>query len=186
MLAPAPAAAQSALLPGELRPSVPAQSDTLQADQSTQPAQSGDQGGNGPLFGPSLYGVPPESGAGQYGFVSVGNRKLKVKVRPGGAPGQATAVVNGATLRATTAMLGTAALRPPARLRRRGFFAGLPRAEEVVVRPLNLPPDFVVVPPIVPLRQAVIDSGPPAFMPAPSGSCRLWSSQAGGIRTLST
>jgi hypothetical protein len=93
MLAPAPAVAQSALLPGELRPSVPAQSDTAQADpsaqadQSAQPALSGDQGGNGALFGPSLYGVPPESGAGQYGFVSVGNRKLKVRVRPGGEPG---------------------------------------------------------------------------------------------------
>jgi hypothetical protein len=173
MLAPAPAAAQSALLPGELRPSVPAQSDTLQADQSAQPAQSGDQGGNGPLFGPSLYGVPPESGAGQYGFVSIGNRKLKVKVRPGGAPGQATAVVNGATLRATTAMLGTAALRPPARLRRRGFFAGLPRAEEVVVRPLNLPPDFVVVPPIVPLRQAVIDPNPFGPTGVHAGAFRL-------------
>jgi hypothetical protein len=160
MLAPAPAVAQSALLPGELRPSVPAQSDTAQSDQSAQSAQSGDQAGNGPLFGPSLYGVPPESGAGPYGFVSVGNRKLKVKLRPGGAPGAATAVLNGATLRATTAMLGTAALRPPARLKRRGFFAGLPRAEEVVVRPLNLPPDFVVVPPLVPLRLAAIDLNP--------------------------
>ena len=80
MLASGPAAAQSALYPGELRPSVTGQSDVAQL------GQSGGQAGNGALFGPSLYGVPPESGAGRVGFVSVGDRKVKVKIRPGGPP----------------------------------------------------------------------------------------------------
>ncbi len=86
MLALAPAAAQSALFPGELRPSVPGQSDLAALDQ-TGGQTSSQTGNNSTLFGPSLYGAPPsESGAGQFGFVSVGNRKVKVKLRPGGTP----------------------------------------------------------------------------------------------------
>src|SRR6266851_3625179 len=151
MLASGPAAAQSALYSGELRPSVSGQSDTAQL------GQSGAQTGNGALFGPSLYGVPPESGAGRVGFVSIGDRKLKVKIRPGGPP---TAPVAGkATLRVAPALLGTAAMRPPTRLKRRGFLVDLPRAIELQ-RPLTVPPNFVIEPPIAPLRQSLIDLNP--------------------------
>jgi hypothetical protein len=156
MLAPAPAAAQSALYPGELRPSVPGQSDVAAIDQGG--GQTSGQSGNSTLFGPSLYGVPPpEPGAGQFGFVSVGNRKVKVKVRPGGQP--TAPVADRATLRVAPALLGTAAVRPPSRLKRRGFLVDLPRAIELQ-RPLAVPPNFVIEPPIVPLRQSVIDLNP--------------------------
>jgi hypothetical protein len=148
MFAPVPAAAQ--LFPGELRSSV-------EGADSAQPGQSG--AGAGTLAGPSFYGTPPESGAGRFGFVSVGGRKLKVKVRPGYTPPGASPVPGRATLPVSPAQLGTAAVRPPSRLKRRGFLLDLPRAVELQ-RPLNVPPNFVVEPPIVPLRQSVIDLNP--------------------------
>jgi hypothetical protein len=148
MFAPVPAAAQ--LFPGELRPSA-------EGADSAQPGQPG--AGAGTLAGPSLYGTPPESGAGRFGFVSVGGRKLKVKVRPGYTPPGAAPVPGRATLPVAPAQLGTAAVRPPSRLGRRGFLLDLSRAVEFQ-RPLNVPPNFVVEPPIVPLRQTVIDLNP--------------------------
>jgi hypothetical protein len=154
MLASVPAAGQSALFPGELRPSVPGQSDIGQLDQSGE--QNNGQTGNGSLFGPSPYSTSPESGAGTLGFVSIGNRKVKVKVKPGSPP--AAPVADRATLLANPAQLGTAALRPKSRLRKGGL-VDLPRAVELQ-RPLNLPPDFVIVPPIAPLRQFVVDLNP--------------------------
>ena len=114
MFAPVPAAAQ--LFPGELRPSA-------EGADSAQPGQPGAGGGAGTLAGPSLYGTPPESGAGRFGFVSVGGRKLKVKVRPGYTPPGAAPVPGRATLPVAPAQLGTAAVRPPSRLGRRGLSA---------------------------------------------------------------
>lgn len=154
MLASVPAAGQSALFPGELRPSVPGQSDIGQLDQSGE--QTNGQTGNGSLIGPSLYSTSPETGAGTSGFVSIGNRKVKVKVKPGSPP--AAPVADRATLLANPAQLGTAALRPKSRLRKGGLL-DLPRAVELQ-RPLNVPPDFVIVPPIAPLRQLVVDLNP--------------------------
>jgi Putative beta-barrel porin 2 len=153
IFAPVPAAAQ--LFPGELRPSV-------EGADSAQPGQSGGQTstgiGSGLLSGPSLYGAP-ESGAGRFGFVSVGDRKLKVRVRPGYTPPGTVPIAGRATLRVAPAQLGTTAVRPPSRLKRRGFLLDPSRAVELQ-RPLNLPPNFVVEPPIVPLRQSVIDLNP--------------------------
>jgi hypothetical protein len=149
MLASAPAAGQ--LLPGELRPTVTGQADVGQLGQTG--GQAGGLTGNANLFGPPVY----ESGAGRYGFVSVGNRKVKVKIKPGSPP--TTPVPDKATLLANPGMLGTAALRPKTRLQRRGGQAELPRAVELQ-RPLNLPPDFVIVPPITPLRRTVIELNP--------------------------
>jgi hypothetical protein len=159
MLASMPAAGQSVLFPGELRPSVSGQSDTDAFGQTNTQSggQASSQPGGAGLYGPPVYGAPGESGAGQYGFVSVGNRKVKVKIKPG-APPPAPAP-DKATLVASPAQLGTAALRPKTRLNRKGYVLEQSRAVELQ-RPLNLPPDFVVVPPIVPLRQSVIDLTP--------------------------
>jgi hypothetical protein len=150
MSAPVPAAAQ--LFPGELRPSV-------EGADSVQPSQSGAGAGTGTLAGPSPYGTPPESGGGRFGFVSVGGRKLKVKVRPGYTPSGVAPIPDKSTLPVAPAQLGTAAVRPPSRLKRRGFLLDLPRAVELQ-RPLNVPPNFVIEPPIVPLRQTVLDLNP--------------------------
>ena len=155
MFAPVPAAAQ--LFPGELRPSAAGQPD------GAQPGQAGNPPGGLPdspgLVGPPLYGAPPESGSGMTGFVSIGDRKLRVKVRPGYMPRGAAPVAGKATLPVAPAQLGTNAQRPPSRLKRRGFLIDLPRAVELQ-RPLNVPPYFVIEPPIVPLRQSVIDLNP--------------------------
>jgi hypothetical protein len=155
MFAPVPAAAQ--LFPGELRPSAAGLPD------DAQPAQTGNPPGGLPdspgLSGPPLYGAPPESGSGMTGFVSIGDRKLRAKVRPGYIPRGATPVAGKATLPVAPAQLGTTAQRPPSRLKRRGFLLDLPRAVELQ-RPLNVPPYFVIEPPIVPLRQSVIDLNP--------------------------
>jgi hypothetical protein len=154
IFAPAPAAAQ--LFPGELRPSV-------EGADGAQPGQSGGQTStsidSGTLSAPSLYGTPPESGAGRFGSVSVGGRKLKVKLRPGYTPAGAVPTPDRATLPVAPAQLGTVAVRPPSRLKRRGFLLDLPRAVELQ-RPLNVPPNFVIEPAIVPLRQSVIDLNP--------------------------
>ena len=103
------------LFPGELRPSVTGQDP---ADFSHTPDPTA-----GPT--PSQLGITttlplpfPESGAGRSGFVSAGNRKVKVKLKPGQAPPPPTP--DPATLIATPAQLGTAALRPKTRLNRRG------------------------------------------------------------------
>jgi hypothetical protein len=159
MLASMPAAGQSVLFPGELRPSVAGQSDIDAFGQTNNQSggQTSSQPGGAGLYGPPVYGAPGETGAGQYGFVSVGNRKVKVKIRPGGPP--PAPVPDKATLVASPAQLGTAALRPKTRLNRKGYVLEQSRAVELQ-RPLNLPPDFVVVPPIVPLRQSVIDLTP--------------------------
>jgi hypothetical protein len=159
MLASMPAAGQSVLFPGELRPSVSGQSDTDAFGQTNNQSggQTSSQAGGAGLYGPPVYGAPGETGAGQYGFVSVGNRKVKVKIRPGGPP--PAPAPDKATLVASPGQLGTAALRPKTRLNRKGYVLEQSRAVELQ-RPLNLPPDFVVVPPIVPLRQSVIDLTP--------------------------
>jgi hypothetical protein len=165
MLAPVPATAQSTLFPEELRPSVPEQSDTTGQTGGQSGSQSGSASeglfGTPSLFGPSLYGVPPpETGSGVTGFVSIGGRKVKVKVRPGVTPAAVTPVPGKATLRVTPAQLGTNALRPPTRLGRRGILLDLPRAVELQ-RPLSILPNyFVIEPPIAPLRQSVIDLTP--------------------------
>jgi hypothetical protein len=164
MSAPPPAMAQSTLFPGELRSSVSEQSDTTTSGQASGNAsgtQSGGLFGTPSLFGPSLYGVPPpETGSGATGFVSVGGRKVKVKVRPGVTPSTVTPVAGKATLPVTPSQLGTNALRPPIRLGRRGILLDAPRAIELQ-RPLNILPNyFVIEPPIAPLRQSVIDLNP--------------------------
>jgi hypothetical protein len=74
-------------------------------------------------------------------------------------PRGAAPVAGKATLPVAPAQLGTTAQRPPSRLKRRGFLIDLPRAVELQ-RPLNVPPYFVIEPPIVPLRQSVIDLNP--------------------------
>ena len=75
VFAPVPAAPQSALDPGELRPSVSGQSDGTELGQASNP--SAGSPGSPSLPGPPLYGAPTESGSGMTGFVSIGNRKLK-------------------------------------------------------------------------------------------------------------
>jgi hypothetical protein len=154
LLASLPARGQSVLFPGELRPSVTGQ-DAAQASHTSDPTA-------GPT--PSQLGITttgplpfPESSAGRTGFVSVGNRKVQVKLKPGQAP--PPPVPDKATLIATPAQLGTAALRPKTRLNRRGVVLDPARAVELQ-RPIPLPPDFVLVPPITPLRQARIDLTP--------------------------
>ena len=157
VFAPVPAAPQSALDPGELRPSVSGQSDGTELGQASNP--SAGSPGSPSLPGPPLYGAPTESGSGMTGFVSIGNRKLKVRLRPGYTPPGAVPVAGKETLRVTPAQLGTTALRPLSRLNRRGFLVDLPRAV-ALQRPLNVPPNFVIEPPIVPLRPYVIDLNP--------------------------
>ncbi len=152
MLASVPATGQSVLFPGELRPSL-SDADSGQAAQTTD--QSTSQPGSGSLLPPVLTPPTPESGAGRYGFVSVGGRKVKVKLRPGSAPAPGTLPDKGA-LPATPAQLGTAALRPKTRLARKGYVLDPSRAVELQ-RPISLPPDFLIVPPISPLRQARLD-----------------------------
>jgi hypothetical protein len=155
MLASVPATGQSVLFPGELRP-------TLSDSDSGQPLQPSDQSttqpGNNSLVPPVLVPPTPESGAGRYGFISVGDRKVKVKLRPGSPPPPGTMPDRGA-LSATPAQLGTAALRPKTRLARKGYVLDPTRAVELQ-RPISLPPDFLIVPPISPLRQARIDLTP--------------------------
>jgi hypothetical protein len=163
-----PARGQSVLFPGELRPSVTGQDP---ADFSHTPDPTA-----GPT--PSQLGITttvplpfPESGAGRSGFVSVGNRKVKVKLKPGQAPPPPTP--DPATLIATPAQLGTAALRPKTRLNRRGVLLDPTRAVELQ-RPIPLPPDFVLVPPITPLRQQRIDATPFAPVGVHAGTYYLY------------
>jgi hypothetical protein len=129
VFAPVPAAPQSALDPGELRPSV-------ELGQASDPS-AGPPSSPG-LLGPPLYGTPAESGGGMTGFVTIGNRKVKVRVRPGYTPPGAVPVADRATLRVSPAQLGTTAVRPPSRLKRRGFLIDPPRAVELQ-RPISLP-----------------------------------------------
>jgi hypothetical protein len=154
LFASLPARGQSVLFPGELRPSVTGQdpadfSHTSDPTAGPTPSQLG-IGTAGPL-------PFPESSAGRSGFVSVGNRKVKVKLKPGQpVPPPAP---DAATLVATPAQLGTAALRPKTRLIRRGILLDPARAVELQ-RPLPLPPDFVIVPPITPQRQLRVEVAP--------------------------
>jgi hypothetical protein len=168
LLASLPARGQSVLFPGELRPSVTGQDP---ADFSHTPDPTA-----GPT--PSQFGITttvplpfPESGAGRSGFVSAGNRKVRVKLKPGQAPPPPTP--DPATLVATPAQLGTAALRPKTRLNRRGYVLDPTRAVELQ-RPIPLPPDFVIVPPITPLRQQRIDLTPFAPVGVHAGSYYLY------------
>jgi hypothetical protein len=168
LLASLPARGQSVLFPGELRPSVTGQDP---ADFSHTPDPTA-----GPT--PSQLGITttlplpfPESGAGRSGFVSAGNRKVKVKLKPGQAPPPPTP--DPATLIATPAQLGTAALRPKTRLNRRGVLLDPTRAVELQ-RPIPLPPDFVLVPPITPLRQMRLDPTPFAPVGVHAGTYYLY------------
>jgi hypothetical protein len=159
MLASMPAAGQSVLFPGELRPSVSGQSDTdvLGQNNTQSGSQTPGQPGNPGLYGVPIDAVPEESGAGRSGFLSGGNRKVNAKVKPGAPP--PPPVPGGATLTVSPSQLGTAALRPRTRFNRKGYVLEPTRAAQLEL-PLNVPPDFVIVPPIVPLRRSVIDLTP--------------------------
>jgi hypothetical protein len=165
LLASLPARGQPVLFPGELRPSVTGQDP---ADFSHTPDPTA---GPTPSFGTTTPLPVPESGAGRAGFVSVGNRKVKAKLKPGQPPPPPTP--DRATLIATPAQLGTAALRPKTRLIRRGNVLEPARAVELQ-RPIPLPPDFVIVPPITPLRQARIDATPFAPVGVHAGTYYLY------------
>ena len=61
LFAPVPAAPQSALDPGELRPSVSGQSDGTELGQASGPTPG--PPGSTSLLGPPLYGAPPSPAA---------------------------------------------------------------------------------------------------------------------------
>jgi hypothetical protein len=168
LLASLPARGQAVLFPGELRPSVTGQ-DPAALSHTPDPTA-------GPT--PSQFGITttvplpfPESGAGVSGFVSAGNRKVRVKLKPGQAPPPPTP--DRATLIATPAQLGTAALRPKTRFNRRGYVLEPARAVELQ-RPIPLPPDFIIVPPITPLRQARLEAAPFAPIGIHAGTYYLY------------
>jgi hypothetical protein len=168
LLASLPARGQSVLFPGELRPSVTGQ-DPAAFSHTPDPTA-------GPI--PSPLGIttteplpPPESGAGRSGFVSGGNRKVKAKLKPGQPP--PPPAPEPATLIATPAQLGTAALRPKTRLNRRGVVLDPARAMELQ-RPIQVPPDFVIVPPITPLRPIRLNAAPFAPVGIHAGTYYLY------------
>jgi hypothetical protein len=165
LLASLPARGQSVLFPGELRPSVTGQdpadfSHTPDPTAGPTPSQLGISSA-GPLAFPS-------SGAGRSGFLSVGSRKVKIKIKPGQPP-----TPDPALLVVTPAQLGTAALRPKTRLARRGYVLEPSRAVELQ-RPIPLPPDLLVVPPITPLRQARLEAAPFAPVGVHAGNFYLF------------
>jgi hypothetical protein len=165
LLASLPARGQSVLFPGELRPSVTGQ-DPADASHTPDPTA-------GPIPSPPAINSVgplafPSSGAGRSGFLSVGNRKVKVKLKPGQPP-----TPDPSLLVVTPAQLGTAALRPKTRLARRGYVLEPSRAVELQ-RPIPLPPDLLVVPPITPLRQARLDAAPFAPVGVHAGNFYLF------------